>query len=281
MKLVKGMTIGIIGGTGRTGQQFAKLFTAQGFHVQITGSKTQEKNRELVKTADILLFSVPLQSASEIIRSVCRYAKRKDQLILDVSSLKVDPVRAMQTAKGEVIGMHPLFGPFTDPKGEEVILCPTRASKETEKSLTQLLQAMGFTVLRMTPKEHDALMAIVQVIPHLKSLLIADLLKSMHVDLPKVIRSCTPIYELEFNVVGRFLDDNAELYMPIIFKNPALKNVLKHLQKSMQRAQGIARTKNLKKAGAWYDELKEYFGPLTKRARNHSEACIQTLLQLK
>jgi prephenate dehydrogenase len=281
VKLRKGMTIGIIGGHGRTGQQFTKLFRAQGFHVQVTGSKTPEKTMELVKTADILLFSVPLQTAPEIIRSVCKHAKRKDQLILDVSSLKVDPVRAMQAAKGEVIGMHPLFGPFTDPKGEEVILCSARTSKETEESLKELLEKMGFKILRMTPKEHDALMAIVQVIPHLKSLLIADLLKSMKVDLPKIIRSCTPTYELEFNVVGRFLDDNAELYMPIIFKNPALKNVMKHLQKSMQRAEGIARTKNLQQAGAWYDELKEYFGPLTKRARRHSEACIQTLLKFK
>ncbi len=39
------LRIGIIGGTGRTGTQFANLFSAQGFSVEVTRSKTCKRNK--------------------------------------------------------------------------------------------------------------------------------------------------------------------------------------------------------------------------------------------
>ncbi|MFA5799689.1 MAG: prephenate dehydrogenase/arogenate dehydrogenase family protein [Candidatus Peribacteraceae bacterium] len=280
MKISPSHSIGVIGGNGRTGLQFKKLFQAAGFKVQSTGSKTKRKNRDLIRDCDIVIFSVPLVNAAEIIRTELKNARRKDQLLLDLSSLKVREVKAMLRAKGEVIGMHPLFGPTTDSKGETIILCPGRALPETQRSLVTLLRRMGLRTVVMTPKEHDRLMAVVQVIPHLKSLLMAEVLKGLKVDFKKVLATCTPTYELEFNVIGRFLDDHSGLYMPIIFRNPDTRKVLAILRKTIARFEAIASRQDLKTAENRYAACKSFFTPHLKRARDHSEACIHTLISL-
>lgn len=273
-------SVGIIGGVGKTGSQFAKLFRSAGFDVRVTGEKTKSKNVQLIETCDIILFALPLSSAAEIMKKELSKAKRKDQLILDLSSLKVRETEAMKSAAGEVIGMHPLFGPATDPTGERIILCPVRASRQTVTSLRSLLKKMKLNTEVMTPKAHDELMLTVQVVPHLKSLLMADVLSATDTDLTKVLKTCTPTYEMEFNVIARFLDDHPDLYMPIIFRNPDTPKILRALQKIIAEYLVIAESGDLPIAEKRYRACQTAFQPHLKKARAHSEACIRTLLSL-
>ncbi len=186
----------------------------------------------------------------------------------------------MKKAKGEVIGMHPLFSPTTDHQSETVILCPARAPKATVQSLQKLLHSMKLKTAVMSAREHDELMAFVQAIPPFKSLLMAGVLKGLNADLKRIVRHCTPTYEIEFNVIGRFLDDVPELYMPIIFENPATLRALKYMRRLLNQYIAIATKRNVQSASRRYRALKNYFGPLTARARRHSEACIRTLSSL-
>ena len=121
---------------------------------------------------------------------------------------------------------------------------------------------------------------IIQVLPHLKSYLMADTLRSLKVKLPEIVGNCTPTYELEFNVVARFLDDNPSLYMPIVFRNPETVKMLKELRRSLDRALAFAKSRDINGASRVYDRSKAFFKPYLKRARSHSEACIRTLLSL-
>jgi prephenate dehydrogenase len=280
MKISPSSTVGIIGGEGKTGRQFARLFAAQGCRVIVTGRRTKQKNADLMRTCDVVLFSVPLVDAAAIIRREAAKARRKDQLLLDVSSLKVRETDALLSGAGEVIGMHPLFGPTTDHRKELVILCPARASKETIASLRAFLKRMQIRTEIMTPKKHDELMAVVQVIPHLKSFLMAEVLRSLDVDFRHILKNCTPTYELEFNVIGRFLDDDPSLYMPIIFRNPETKRILRIMRRTVDAYSSTARKKSLRSAMNGYRRAKEFFAPFTHRARAHSEACIRTLTSL-
>lgn len=274
------LSVGVIGGAGKTGSQFARLFRSAGFRVRVTGEKTQSKNAELIRNSDIVLFALPLSRAAEIMKKELASATRKDQLVLDVSSLKSRETAAMKTAPGEIIGMHPLFGPGTDPKGERVILCPVRASKQTVASLRSALKTMQLKTDIMSPEKHDELMLTVQVIPHLKSLLMADVLRSQKNDLGTVLQTCTPTYEMEFNVIARFLDDHPDLYMPIIFRNPGTPKVLRALQQAISEYLRIAESGDLPAAEKRYRDCQIVFRPHLKKARAHSEACIRTLLSL-
>ena len=280
MKITRRHSIGIIGGTGRTGAQFAKLFRDLGFTVSVTDDRTKRKNAALLRRSDIVLFALPLSGAANLMRSVLKEGTRKDQLFLDVSSLKSRETEAMLTAKGDVIGMHPLFGPSTDPQGERIILCPARASRETMGSLVALLRRMGLKTIILTASEHDKLMATVQVVPHFKSLLMADVLRLRKTDLSAVLGMCTPSYEMEFNVLGRFLDDHPDLYMPILFRNPETQKILRTMKNIIDEYLAIAASGNLVTAERRYLACKKFFKPHLKRARRHSEACIRTLLSL-
>lgn len=280
MKLDSSMRIGIIGGAGKTGGQFARLLRSRKFSVEVTGKHDARGNRQILERCDVVIFSLPLKHAAEIMRRELIHTKRKDQLILDLSSLKMQETKAMLTAPGEIIGMHPLFGPTTNPIGELVILCPVRAKPATIASLRHLLTVLGLKTKVMTPEAHDRMMGVVQVIPHLKSLLMADVLRSLGVDIRKALATCTPTYELELNVIGRFLDDSADLYIPIIFRNPETKKILRTLQRTINRYVDIADHQDLPAAAARYRSCKKTFAPILSRARSHSEACITTLLSL-
>ncbi len=278
MKSASRTSVGIIGGRGRTGRQFARLFRAQGFRVQVTGSKDKERNLELIAKCDILVFSLPLSRTAAYITQLAAHATRKDQLVIDVSSLKEHEVRAMLRFPGEVIGMHPLFGPTTEPKGERVILCPARAKASSVRLLKRFLSRGGMSTTIMTPREHDELMATVQAIPHLKSFFIADVLRLGGIDLHKTLSLCTPIYEHEFNIVGRFLDDHPDLYVPIIFRNPRIVEVLQTMQNVIQDYLHIAQASDFAAAEQRYAECKRHFQPFLRRARSRSELCIRALL---
>lgn len=280
MKITPALRIGIIGGEGRTGSQFASLFRAQGFSVDVTGVKTKANNAAIIRDCDIVIFALPLISSAKEIQKLCKEADRHNQLILDLSSLKQQQVKAMLMAKGEVIGMHPLFGPMTDPQNETMILCPARYKPETLLSLKKTLHAMGLKTVEKTPTDHDRLMAVIQALPHFKSLLMASILKFLKADLDQITDTCTPTYEIEFNVIGRFLDDSPELYMPIIFSNPQMPGILKQMQKELNHYRRIAEKGDLTTAAKDYVKLKKYFGSHAPLSRKRSEACIRLLASL-
>ena len=280
MNITSKHTVGIIGGSGRTGSQFARLFRSLGFSVSVTGKQAESRNAVLVQKCDLVLFSVPLHTSTDVIANDVRNARRKDQLLLDVSSLKSKQVHALLGGKGEVIGMHPLFGPHTDPRNETIILCPARCSKETLASLQKLLKKMELKTVVMTPEEHDQRMLLLQVLPHFKSLLLAGILRQRNVNLSELIGICPPSYKLEFNLLGRFLDDNPDLYGPIILDNPQTLSLLKLLRRLLDRYIAMVERKDLSAFKRNYLDLKRFFGPHAKRARAHSEACIRTLSSL-
>ncbi|MFA7681656.1 MAG: prephenate dehydrogenase/arogenate dehydrogenase family protein [Candidatus Peribacteraceae bacterium] len=277
MNITPSLRIGIIGGTGRTGSQFARLFSEQGFPVEVTGRKTRARNAELFRTCDIIIFAVPLAESVSIIEEAIVHATREDQLLLDVSSLKQKQVAALQKGAGEVVGMHPLFGPWTEVHGETVILCPARAADTTVQSLEELLHSMGLKTKRMSAEEHDKLMALLQVLPHVKNFLVADVLQRIDADVSKILETCTPPYELELNVVGRFLDDNPALYGPIILNNPDTLSILEAFNAALSDCIAMAKKQDLKRFSERYEQLRSFFGAHAKEGRESTEACIRFL----
>ncbi len=281
MKITRNMRIGIIGGKGRTGRQFAKFFQNHGFQVVVTDKKTHNRTRTLFETCDIVLFSVPLQGSVKIMREEITHAVRKDQLILDVSSLKTEQVASMLRGKGEVIGMHPMFGPKTQAAGQTVILCPGRCGRETLQSLRRLLRAMGMRTTIVSPEAHDRLMVFVQALPHLKSLLVAAALDALGADLDRIDTVSPLTYEMELNLVGRFLDDDPLLYGPIIFGNRDSGKIIETLRKLLGNFSTICKTQDYSRFSKHYRTLQRRFGAARlSRARGRSETAIRAITTL-
>ncbi len=246
----------IVGGTGETGSWFARYFRDHGFDLSIWGPsgkvhvadalgvKYAHDLMKAVSDSDIVVLSVPIDRTPEVARMVAPRIK-KGALLMDLTSLKVDPVRAMAESAPpgvEVLGAHPLFGPtMPSIKGQTIILTPV-AGREGRWSamIKSIFEGDGARVEMLSPEEHDRMMAVVQALTHFAYIAIGATLRSLNFDVSRSRRFMSPVYEVMIDFVGRILDQNPELYASIQM-NPFAKEVRKafiaecvHLSESVE-----------------------------------------------
>ncbi|MFA6372948.1 MAG: prephenate dehydrogenase/arogenate dehydrogenase family protein [Methanothrix sp.] len=225
----------ILGGTGETGSWFARYFKEKGFDVAVWGPSGKVEVAERlgvryakdmmaeVEKSDIVLVSVLIEKTVEIIREVAPHM-HPGSLIMDVTSIKSGPVRAMKTyaPKGvEVLGTHPMFGPTMPAlRGQTIILTPVEGKTGKWLSIMQsLFQTDGAHVEILDAEEHDEIMAVVQALTHFAYIGIGAALRTLDFDVQRSRRFMSPVYETMIDFVGRILDQNPELYASIQ-KNP-------------------------------------------------------------
>lgn len=229
------VSILILGGTGQTGSWFARYFKEKGFDVAIWGPSGRVEVAERlgvryawemmaeVERSDIVLVSVLIEKTVEMIRQVAPHM-HPGSLIMDVTSIKSEPVKAMATyaAEGvEVLGTHPMFGP-TMPglRGQTIILTPAEGRTGKWLSVMQsLFQSDGAHVEVLDAEEHDQIMAVVQALTHFAYIGIGAALLALDFDVQRSRRFMSPVYEIMLDFVGRILDQDPELYASIQ-KNP-------------------------------------------------------------
>lgn len=235
------MRIAIIGGSGEFGRIFARLFKKEGHDVIITGrdaAKGEKIAKELdvrftndnVKAAeesDVVIISVYIENTVEVIRQVAPHV-RSGCLLMDLTSVKVEPCRAMKKfAKRnvEIIGTHPMFGPrVTSIEGLTFILTPIR-TKKWDKFLLDFLKNQKAKVFITTPEEHDRIMGVVQGLTHFAYIAAASTLREMNIDVRYSKNFASPIYELMLDLIARIVGQSPQLYASIQMHNPVVKKV--------------------------------------------------------
>ncbi len=167
---MKNITVGIIGGTNGMGRWLADLLKTQGCIVHVTGRKTKMTSKDVANICDVIVVSVPIAATAGVIAEVGPLMK-KDQLLMDLTSLKKEPVALMlKHSEADVVGCHPLFGPsITEPAGHTIVLCRGRGDAWYAWIKT-LFEKTGYSVLERTPVEHDRMMSIVQTLNHLNTI---------------------------------------------------------------------------------------------------------------
>mgnify|MGYP000943488010 CR=1 FL=1 len=225
------VSILILGGTGQTGSWFARYFKEKGFDVAIWGPSGRVEvaerlgvryAREMmaeVERSDIILVSVLIEKTVEMIRQVAPHM-HPGSLIMDVTSIKSEPVKAMTTytPKGvEVLGTHPMFGPtMPNLRGQTIIFTPAEGRTGNWLSVIQLLfQSDGAHVETLDAEEHDQIMAVVQALTHFAYIGIGAALHALDFDVQRSRRFMSPVYEIMIDFVGRILDQDPELYASI------------------------------------------------------------------
>lgn len=214
------MQIGIIGGTGGMGKWFARFLEEEGYTVYVSGRNRGMSAVEMADTCQVVVISVPISVTKEVIKSVGPYMRR-DALLMDLTSLKREPVNAMlEASESEVIGCHPLFGPQVETlAGRNVVLCPARG----ERWLPWLLEVFrknGASVVESTPEKHDRMMAIVQAVNHFSTVAMGLVLGKSGEDLSELMRFSTPNFQAKVELVKRVFCQNPRLYAEIVTMNP-------------------------------------------------------------
>ncbi len=223
--------IGIIGGTGGMGRIFADLFRNEGYGVQVSGRTRGPDIPTMAAQCQVIIVSVPIGITVEIIEQVGPLMK-KDALLMDLTSLKTEPVKAMlRSSPAEVIGLHPLFGPGVESiSGHTICLCPARGERWLAWA-KDILKKHGALLIETTPEHHDEMMALVQVLNHLNSITMGMALREWGVDLAELQKYATPIFNTKLAIIKEIFTNNPRLYAEIIAMSPHISRVMELYRK--------------------------------------------------
>ena len=241
------MRVAIIGGSGKMGRWFANFLLKEGKEVIITGRnqrklldakrqlgvKATTNNVEAVKSADAILLSVPIDNFEEVVEQVSPYT-RPEQVIIDITSIKVFPVATMHKhiKAGLTLGIHPVFGPGARSiASQNFVLTPTNERERTlAQKIREYLETRGAKVTLMTPQEHDEVMAVVLGLSHFIALVSADTLVSF--DKLKQMEAIGGItYKVLLTLVESVISEDPELYASLQMSLPNMTEIGKVFQR--------------------------------------------------
>ncbi len=267
---MKSETIGIIGGKGKIGSVFADYFANKGFPVLVSDIGTKLKNSDVAKMSDILILSVPISKVSSVAAEVGPHMK-KDALFVDFTSLKTEPIHAMKDAfSGEILGIHPMFGPTNLTAGQTVVFCPGRG-KKWKKRMKNIFS--DFQIVEMTAEEHDRCMALVQGLQHFMEATYGATLAAMNMPIKTLLAVASPIYRLQMGVVGRVLSQDEKMYSNIVFGSQYSRSAIHtFLQEAEKLAGG-----GLQVFEQEFCRGRKYFGKFSAQAQRESDAIIDAM----
>ena len=226
--------IGIIGGTGGMGRWFAAFFEKEGHPVSVSGKDRGPRPAEMAAACPVVIVSVPIGVTQEVIRQVGPHMKR-DSLLMDLTSLKSEPVTAMLEASvSEVIGLHPLFGPSVPGlEGQNIAICPARGEAWLPR-VRGILEKSGAKLVETTPERHDEVMAVVQALNHLDTIVMGLAIRQS--GLEREIRESfsTPILRGKLGMIDRVFT-NPQLHTELVTANPHTAKVLRLYREILDR----------------------------------------------
>lgn len=262
------MEIGIIGGKGDMGRWFVRFFEGQGYSVHVADKGEGMSLDEMGKRCPVVLVSVPVSVTRSVIEQIGP-VMGTDALLMDITSLKVEPVEAMlRFAQCDVIGTHPLFGPEVPSlDGYSFVICPARPGKGKWLSwLRTLLKENGARLVETSPEEHDRFMSIIQGLNHFNTMTFGLVMNAMGTDIEALKPFMTPIFEEKTRIIKEVFSHNARMYAEILTGNPYLPAILEQYESTMRELKHLIETKNAPTLQKWLQEAGNHFPEMGKRS---------------
>ena len=268
------MLAGIIGGTGQMGRFFARVFEAAGWETIVSGTKTSLTNRDVAEMADLVMVSVPIHVTVGVIREVAGLLS-EEQVFCDLTSLKVEPVRAMLESRAEVIGLHPMFGPgAVSLRGQTIVATPARCNPATLEGLLSVFRDQGAAITLSTPEGHDRMMAVIQGLTHFGTLAKAEAIRRTGADVGETLTFTSPVYRIEMGFVGRLLAQDAGLYGDILRMNPAVPEVLAAFEEAVRTLREIVESGDSERFQAFFTENAAHYASFLRTATEETDDLI-------
>jgi len=274
-----GSTVLIVGGTRGMGRYFYNWFKKSGYETRSMGSKDWGRIESLCRDIDLAIISVPIDSTESVIYKIAPYLP-PHCVLADLTSIKSLPLKAMLEAhKGPVVGLHPLFGPNTSSMDKQIIVTTPGRGSEACKWLNEQLAAWGAVVVQADSKEHDDAMSVVQALRHFATFAFGRFLFRRKVDLLRTLEFSSPIYRLEFGMVGRLFAQDPALYSEIIFASPERRALLKDYLASMTESIAMVEKGDKEEFNRQFHQIAEWFGPFSEQAMRESTFLIEKLIE--
>ncbi|MFN8862274.1 MAG: bifunctional chorismate mutase/prephenate dehydrogenase [Gemmatimonas sp.] len=272
-------TVAIIGGHGKIGRLLARLFGDLGHRLLLVDTDTTLRGAEAAAAADVTVISVPIDRTEAVIREVGPHV-REDALLMDVTSLKEAPVRAMlEATRGSVVGTHPMFGPSVHTlQGQRVVLCRARGEAWADW-VAHTLTARGLVITETSPAQHDRAMAVVQVLTHFQTQVLGLTLARLGIPLTETMPFTSPAYLLELYVAARHFAQDPGLYGPIEMRNPRTGDVTTAFGGAVQELAAVIGEGDQAAFTRLFEEVRAFFGDFTAEALIQSSFLIDRIVE--
>jgi len=223
---------------------------------------------------------VPIRETRSVIEELGPLV-RKEALLMDVTSIKADPMAAMlASTEASVVGTHPMFGPGVNTyQGQRVVICPGRGEAWLDW-VRQMFSARGLVITEATPADHDSMMAIVQVLHHFKTQVLGMALSRAGATLEETLRFTSPAYLLEAYVTGRHFAQSPDLYGPIEMFNPDSERVIQVFRAAAADLAKILADGDQDAFDQVFEDVRAFFGGFTDEALEQSGFLIDRLVEL-
>jgi prephenate dehydrogenase len=313
--------IGIIGGKRGMGQLLAREFMADGYKVTVTGEDPargssgralQRLNRAVIRNSDVVILAIPLEKLSADIQEVLGSNPGRGlrcKAVLDVGSLKVEPLRQLCKLKGpSIIGLHPMFSPMvTDFKNLNVVIIPALQPSAAGSPVMRLRldrwvdwmerfwRKRGATVQYMSAAMHDRLVPPVQFEVLASIMCYAEGLRTAKISLKEMQKISTPNSRLLTATMARMLTkEMAPTYTNIAFENKVNVQALEtiaasalHFLDLLRRGDRVAFQESFMRLGDWLrgkqgDDLRSTAAFVQRALANRGfiEEALQRKIQL-
>ncbi|MFO8143103.1 MAG: prephenate dehydrogenase [Dehalococcoidales bacterium] len=244
------MRIAIIGGSGNMGCWFARFARGEGHRVIITGRDRGKlenaagqlgvdfttDNAEAVKSADIILIAVPIDSFDAVIGQIGPLVTC-GQLVIDIMSVKAVPMEAMHRniESGKILGMHPMFGPGArDIAKRSFMLTPTtEEERDTAEKVKRYLEDREARVTVLSPEEHDEIMTVVLGLSHFIAIVAGDTILRFN-RLRQMGGASGITYKLLSTLTESVISEDPELYASLQMNLPNLAEIEKKFQEKAE-----------------------------------------------
>lgn len=274
-------SIGVIGGTEGMGAFVAKVFRSGGYEVETMGLGQGRTAEEVAAANDLVVLAVPIAATVEMARKIGPHL-RPGACLMDITSVKRQPLAAMLESTAEsvdVVGTHPMFGPHgVDFDRQKVVLCAGRGEKGFARA-KKLYENFGAETIVASAEEHDAQMALIQVLVHEKTMVLGSVLERLKADLGRSLQFASPIYRTELAMIGRIFSQRAELYADILTANDEalrLSHVFEQEAGHFARAVAMSDRDTIIRR---FRQVSEYMKDFASWARTQSDAILEELVR--
>lgn len=241
---IESLNVLIVGG-GAMGKPIARLFCGQGWTVTVVDVRPPGLEKHGVKELilptgydnsvvgeavdvhiyDLVIIAVPISMVANAIRTWAPLMG-SGSCIMDITSIKVEPVREMLHHVPEgvsVVGSHPMFGPkvVSNMAGWPVVLHfpKGRCTPQWRDRIWNVFDSEGALITQCDDLSvHDGIAPIVQGLTHFVAIAFTSCLTDLKMSLQEAHRYSTPPFEALLTTAGRILEgavSNPQLYSTI------------------------------------------------------------------
>lgn len=263
----------IVGGDGALGKLLVNLFANSDYQTLSLDKAAWAHRASILADADLVIMAVPINQTKDLIQQLP--CLPENCVLADVTSIKQEPLAAMLNVhKGPVVGLHPMFGPDSPGMIKQVVVVCEGRYPDKYQWLIEQMTVWGAQIYHTTADKHDTAMAFIQVMRHFNTFVYGQHLAQENPELSELIAFSSPIYRLEFAMVGRLFAQAPALYADIIFNNRANVDLLERFHLRFGEALDLLKNNEKSNFIEAFEDVQAWFGDYAKTCLKDSKQML-------